>query len=128
MDAFFSFLIVIAIGGFALIALVLVLLAIPQTRFKSMLTEFLSWLGFVGVSGLVVSPIDLIPDVIPVIGWADDAGYVLLALACAYIGWKQRQRRRTADAVIDMESTPRFSKEQQNFWHMKDVAQHDRPS
>ena len=128
MDAFFSFLTVIAIGGFALIALVLVLLAIPQTRFKSMLTEFLSWLGFVGASGLVVSPIDLIPDVIPVIGWADDAGYVLLALACAYIGWKQRQRRRTADAVIDMESTPRFSKEQQNFWHMKDVAQHDRPS
>ena len=128
MDAFFSFLTVIAIGGFALIALVLVLLAIPHTRFKSMLTEFLSWLGFVGASGLVVSPIDLIPDVIPVIGWADDAGYVLLALACAYIGWKQRQRRRTADAVIDMESTPRFSKEKQNFWHMKDAAQHDRPS
>ena len=128
MDAFFSFLTVIAIGGFALIALVLVLLAIPQTRFKSMLTEFLSWLGFVGASGLVVSPIDLIPDVIPVIGWADDAGYGLLALACAYIGWKQRQRRRTADAVIDMESTPRFSKEKQNFWHMKGAAQHDRPS
>jgi uncharacterized membrane protein YkvA (DUF1232 family) len=128
LDAFFSFLTVIAIGGFALIALLLVLLAIPQTRFKSMLTEFLSWLGFVGASGLVVSPIDLIPDVIPVIGWADDAGYVLLALACAYIGWKQRQRRRTADAGIDMESTPRFSKEQQNFWHMKDAAQYDRPS
>ena len=48
MDAFFSFLKVIAIGGFALIALVLVLLAIPQTRFKSTLTEFLAWLGFVG--------------------------------------------------------------------------------
>ena len=62
------------------------------------------------------------------IAWADDAGYVLLALACAYIGWKQRQRRRTADAVIDMESTPRFSKEKQNFWHMKDAAQYDRPS
>ena len=65
---------------------VLVLLAIPQTRFKSMLTEFLSWLGFVGASGLVVSPIDLMPDVIPVIGWADDAGYVLLALASRLSG------------------------------------------
>ena len=124
----FCFSTAIAIGGFALIALLLVLLAIPQTRFKSMLNEFLSWLGFVGASGLVVSPIDLMPDVIPVIGWADDAGYVLLALACASIGWKQRQRRRTADAVIDMESTPRFSKEQQHFWHMKDAAQYDRPS
>ena len=42
MDAFFSFLKVIAIGGFALIALVLVLLAIPQTRFKGTLTECLA--------------------------------------------------------------------------------------
>ena len=128
MDAFFSFLTVIAIGGFALIALVLVLLAIPQTRFKSTLTEFLAWLGFVGASGLVVSPLDLIPDVIPVIGWADDAGYVLLALACAYIGWKQRQHRRTPDPVIDMEPTSRFSKEHTHFWQMKDAAQHGRPS
>ena len=111
MDAFFSFLTVIAIGGFALIALVLVLLAIPQTRFKSTLTECLAWLGFVGASGLVVSPLDLIPDVIPVIGWADDAGYALLALACAYLGWKQRQHRRTTDPVIDMEPTSRFSEE-----------------
>ena len=58
----------IAIGGFALIALVLVLLAIPQTRFKSTLTECLAWLGFVEASGLVVSPLDLIPDIIPVLG------------------------------------------------------------
>ena len=33
-----------------------------------------AWCGFVGASGLVLSPLDLIPDVIPVIGWADDAG------------------------------------------------------
>jgi hypothetical protein len=38
LDAFFSFLKVIAIGVFALIALVLVLLAMPQTRFKRTLT------------------------------------------------------------------------------------------
>jgi uncharacterized membrane protein YkvA (DUF1232 family) len=107
LDAFFSFLTVMAIGVFALIALVLVLLAIPQTRFKSTLTELLAWGGFLGASGMVVSPLDLIPDIIPVIGWADDAGYVLLALACAYIGWKQRQRRLTTDPVIDMESTRR---------------------
>ena len=128
MDAFFSFLKVIAIGGFVLIALVLVLLAIPQTRFKSTLTEFLAWLGFVGASGLVVSPLDLIPDVIPVIGWADDASYVLLALACAYIGWKQRQHRLTTDPVIDMKRTSRFSKEPTSFWQMKDAAQRGRPS
>ena len=107
MDAFFSFLTVMAIGVFALIARGLVLLAIPQTRFKSTLTELLVWCGFLGASGMVVSPLDLIPDLIPVIGWTDDAGYVLLALACAYIEWKQRQRRLTTDPVIDMESTRR---------------------
>ena len=128
LDAFFSFLKVVTIGIFALIALVLVLLAMPQTRFKSTLTEFLAWLGFVGASGLVVSPLDLIPDVIPVIGWADDAGYVLLALACAYIGWQQRQRRLTTDVVIDMEPTPRFAKEQTNRWYMKEAAKPGRSS
>ena len=51
MDAFFSFLKVAIIGIFALIALVLVLLAIPQTRFKSTLTELLAWFGFLGASG-----------------------------------------------------------------------------
>lgn len=45
MDAFFSFLKVVAIGVFALIALVLVLLAMPQTRFKTTLTELLAWRG-----------------------------------------------------------------------------------
>ena len=56
---------------------------------------------------MVVSPLDLIPDLIPVIGWANDAGSVLRALACAYIGWKQRQRGLTTGPVIDMESTRR---------------------
>jgi len=51
-----------------------------------------------------------------------------LALACAYLGWKQRQHRRTTDPVIDMEPTSRFSKEHTHFWQMKDAAQHGRPS
>ena len=67
MDAFFSFLKVATLGIFALIALVLVLLAIPQTRFKNTLTELLVWFGFLGASALVASPVDLIPDFLPVI-------------------------------------------------------------
>src|SRR4029434_5260530 len=97
VDAFFSFLKVATIGIFALIALVLVLLAIPQTRFKSTLTELLAWCGFLGASGLVVSPVDLIPDVLPVIGWSDDLGYALLAVVCGYIGWNLRRRRLTGE-------------------------------
>lgn len=32
----------------------------------------------------LISPIDLIPDVIPVIGWMDDAGILALFLSIAY--------------------------------------------
>jgi hypothetical protein len=116
VDAFFSFLKVATIGIFALIALVLVLLAIPQTRFKSTLTEFLAWFGFLGASGLVVSPVDLIPDVLPVIGWSDDLGYALLALVCGYIGWNLRRRRLTGQPAGRPLLLP-FFRETIRLWH-----------
>jgi uncharacterized membrane protein YkvA (DUF1232 family) len=98
VEAFFVFLKVAIIGSFALIALVLVLLAIPQSRLKSTLSELLAWCGCLGASGLIASPVDLIPDMLPVIGWTDDLGYALLALVCGSIGWKQRRRRLTRPA------------------------------
>ncbi len=41
-----------------------------------------SWRKWVGFSAVlyVLSPIDLIPDVLPVIGWLDDVGVLGLAL------------------------------------------------
>ena len=115
MDAFFSFLKIATIGIFALIALVLVLLAIPQTRFKSTLTELLAWFGFLGASGLVASPVDLIPDFLPVIGWFDDIGYALLALVCGYIGWNLRRRRLTSEPSSRQVLLP-FLKETMQLW------------
>jgi hypothetical protein len=116
VDAFFSFLKVATIGIFALIALVLVLLAIPQTRLKSTLTEILAWFGFLGASGLVVSPVDLIPDVLPVIGWTDDFGYALLALVCGYIGWNLRRRRLTGEPP-SRQVPLSFFRETMQLWH-----------
>jgi len=116
VDAFFSFLKVALIGIFALIALVLVLIAIPQTRFKSTLRELLAWFGFLGASGLVVSPVDLIPDFLPVIGWTDDLGYALLALVCGYIGWNQRRRRLTSQPAGRQLLLP-FFRETMRLWH-----------
>src|SRR5262249_10080444 len=115
VDAFFSFLKVATIGIFALIALVLVLLAIPQTRFKSTLTEFLAWFGFLGASGLVVSPVDLIPDILPVIGWTGDLGYALLALVCGYIWWNQRRRALTGQRAGRQLLVP-FFRETMRLW------------
>ena len=115
MEAFFSFLKVATIGIFALIALVLVLLAIPQTRLKSTLTECLAWCGFLGASGLVASSVDLIPDMLPVIGWTDDLGYALLALVCGYIGWNQRRRRLTGKPA-DRQFLLPFFRETMRLW------------
>ena len=116
MDAFFSFLKVAIIGIFALIALVLVLLAMPQSRLKSTLTELLAWCGFLGASGVVASPVDLMPDVLPVIGWSDDIGYALLALVCGYIGWNLRRRRLTGEPPSRQVPLP-FLKETMHLWH-----------
>jgi hypothetical protein len=99
VEAFFVFLKIAIIGSFAFIALVLVLLAIPQRRLKSTLSELLAWCGFLGASGLIASPVDLIPDMLPVIGWTDDLGYALLALVCGSSGWKQRRRRLTGQSA-----------------------------
>ena len=116
MEAFFSFLKVATIGIFALIALVLVLLALPQTRLKSTLTEILAWFGCLGASGLVASPVDLIPDFLPVIGWTDDLGYALLAVVCGYIGWNLRRRRLTGEPPSRQAPLP-FFKETMQLWH-----------
>lgn len=37
----------------------------------------------------VISPIDLIPDVLPILGWLDDLGVIALALQA----WNQNQRQ-----------------------------------
>ncbi|MCK6550116.1 DUF1232 domain-containing protein [Myxococcota bacterium] len=34
-----------------------------------------------GVIAYVIMPIDLVPDVAPIVGWLDDAGFVAFALA-----------------------------------------------
>jgi uncharacterized membrane protein YkvA (DUF1232 family) len=70
----------------------------PQTRLKRTLSELLVWCGCLGASGLVTTPVDLIPAMLPVISWTDDRGYALLALVCGAIGWKQRRRRLTGQA------------------------------
>jgi uncharacterized membrane protein YkvA (DUF1232 family) len=49
----------------------------PQTPAKAKVAALLAVL-------YVVSPIDLIPDVIPVLGWLDDVGMVTLLLSIAY--------------------------------------------
>lgn len=50
--------------------------------------NWLPWLALLAVA-YVVSPIDLIPDVVPGIGWADDA---LVTIAALITGAVQRKK------------------------------------
>jgi hypothetical protein len=98
MDAFFSFLKVAVIGLFALMALFLILFALPKSPLRSLVLEVLGWTGAGLSTAALVSPLDLIPDVIPIVGWGDDVAYILAAVGCALLGYSQR-RRRHLDAV-----------------------------
>lgn len=91
MDALFSFLKVVFVSGVALIALMAVLLALPGSRLRSALVEGLGWLGGLIAAALVVSPVDLIPDVIPVLGQVDDLVYVICAIASFWMTLNQRK-------------------------------------
>ena len=49
----------------------------------------------------VVSPVDLIPDAIPIVGWLDDVGVMSLAVAWM---WKIVGRYREAPAKLETSS------------------------
>jgi hypothetical protein len=93
MEAFFSFLKVLLLCAVALAALVLVLLALPHSKLRSSVLEIMGWAGGVASTSLILSPVDLIPDMIPVAGQADDFVYLLCAVASFWIAWKKRSQR-----------------------------------
>jgi len=93
MEAFFSFLKVLLFCACTLAALFLVLLSLPQSKLRGMLLEVMGWAGGVASAALIVSPIDFIPDMIPVAGQADDLVYLLCAVGSFWTAWKQRRER-----------------------------------
>jgi uncharacterized membrane protein YkvA (DUF1232 family) len=46
------------------------------------------------------SPIDLIPDLIPLIGWVDDAVIVPVLLVLALVQWRRAKRAKVSRTVI----------------------------
>ncbi|MGH7243426.1 MAG: YkvA family protein [Phycisphaerales bacterium] len=93
MGEFFSFLRCLMFCGTVFFLAMLVLLALPKSRLRSVGVEISRWVvaGFLLL--MVPSPVDLIPDVIPGIGWLDDIGY-LAGSVCAVRSALNLRRRR----------------------------------
>ena len=80
MDKAFQFAEMAVICGTVLVLALMILLAMPKSYLRNFLVQILGWLmtAFCGV--YVVSPVDAIPDFIPVIGWIDDVGAIVAGL------------------------------------------------
>ena len=85
MDRFWEFAKLLVVVGAVLVGLVLILLALPGSRIRKVLsTVFFAIAGLLGV--YIVSPLDLIPDLIPVLGQVDDVLASVLAIISAVGG------------------------------------------
>ena len=85
---------VLAVCGAIFAALFLVLLAMPKSELRSFLLEIMGWTGAGLAAAATVSPIDVIPDFIPVLGQMDDLLYVIAGVVCAAVAYSQRRGRR----------------------------------
>ncbi len=99
MSDFFSFLKVFMICGTVFFLAMLVLLALPQSRLRSVGLEIGKWALCAGLLLLLPSPVDVLPDVVPVLGWADDIGYVLGAIAAARGALGERKKRALLEEI-----------------------------
>jgi uncharacterized membrane protein YkvA (DUF1232 family) len=85
MEHFWEFAKLLLIVGGVLLGLMLVLLAIPGSRLPRVFaTIFFAIAGLLGL--YVISPLDLIPDIIPVLGQIDDLLASVLAIVSAIGG------------------------------------------
>ena len=102
MEGFWDFLTVVAIINATLIVLFLVLISLPQSRFGKIFLKILGVISYamVGLFVLyVINPIDLIPDVIPVVGQTDDAMGIAGVIIDAVIGYISLKKAREDKGV-----------------------------
>lgn len=83
MSEIFSTIRLMAVLFVVLVLALLILLSLPQSRLKEIVQPILGWGITVFSVGLILSPIDPIPDVIPLVGWCDDLVALVVAIVSA---------------------------------------------
>ena len=99
MAEFFSFLKLFITCGTVFFVVMLVLLSLPQSRLRCVGMEMAKWALACGLVLMIPSPVDVIPDVVPVIGWADDLGYIVGAIAAISGAVGERKKRAYLESV-----------------------------
>ena len=85
MESFWEYAKIALVIGVGLTVIVLILLILPGSRLrKAFSTLFFAIAGLLGI--YVVSPMDLIPDIIPLLGQSDDAVATILAIVNGIAG------------------------------------------
>ncbi len=97
MTEFFSFLKVFVMCATVFFIATTVLLALPQSKLRSVGLELSRWALMCGLLLLIPSPVDVLPDVVPGLGWLDDIGYLAAAAFAGKSAWNERKRRSEMD-------------------------------
>lgn len=99
MSAFFSTIQVLIVCGSLLFIVMLGLLALPASKLRCVGLEISKWAMCVGLALLTISPLDIAPDAIPVVGWLDDIGYIVAAVAAARSAMADGKKRKLYEEI-----------------------------
>lgn len=108
MSEFFSFLKISVLGFCAVLIAFLALLAWPDSRLRGVFMQVAGWL-INGIAALcliyVISPLDIVPDAIPVAGQIDDLGALVLMVGSLVTGYKSIQAGRKSLQLKSLKET-----------------------
>jgi len=83
--------------GGAVLVVFMVLLAMPKSMLRCVFLEVAGWLIGLLAAIYVVSPIDIVPDFIPVLGWLDDGGALIGGAGAVITALMARSDRKSLE-------------------------------